>query len=85
MRPLNANVEDVRRLFDDSLDLGAFDSIADDARAITDETDPDPGTLRHNVYHNNTAGDMELNGDRFTAPRCGSFPGFLVKYGHERL
>lgn len=46
--------------------LGAFESLADYAQEITEETDAIPEHLRHYIDWSTMARDMELSGDVFT-------------------
>ena len=62
----NNDVAEVRRLFDDGYYLGTFDSVADYAQEITEETVEIPEPLRYYVDYASMARDMELNGDIFT-------------------
>jgi len=62
----NNDVDEVRRLFDDGYYLGVFDSVADYAQEITEETVEIPEPLRYYVNYAGMARDMELNGDIFT-------------------
>ena len=62
----NNDVAEVRRLFNDGYYLGAFDSVADYAQEITEETVEIPEPLRYYVDYAGMARDMELNGDIFT-------------------
>ena len=68
----NDNVGEIRRLFDDGFYLGAFDSTADHAKEITEETIEIPDHLRYYLDYASMARDMELNGDIFT-----------IELGHE--
>lgn len=65
------DVAEVRRLFDDGHYLGAFDSVADYAEEIIEETVEIPEPLRFYVDYASMARDMELNGDIFTVERGG--------------
>ena len=62
----NNDVDEVRRLFDDGYYLGAFDSVAEYAEEIIEETVEMPEPLRHYIDFQSMARDMELNGDIFT-------------------
>ena len=66
------DVGEVRRLFDDGFYLGAFDSVADYAQEITEETTEIPDHLKFYVDYASMARDMELSGDIFT-----------IELGHE--
>lgn len=62
----NNDVDEVRRLFDDGYYLGAFDSVAEYAEEIIEETVEFPEPLRYYIDFQSMARDMELNGDIFT-------------------
>ena len=62
----NNDADDVRRLFDGGYYLGAFDSVADYAQEIIEETVEIPESLRFYIDFQSMARDMELNGDIFT-------------------
>ena len=62
----NNDVDEVRRLFEGGNYLGAWDSVADYAQEITEETTEIPDHLKFYVDYLSMARDMELNGDIFT-------------------
>ncbi len=62
----NNDVDEVRRLFDDGYYLGVWDSVADYAQELTEETTEIPDHLQYYVDYSAMARDMELNGDIFT-------------------
>lgn len=66
------DVDEVKRLFDDGCYLGAFDSVADYAQEITEETTEIPDHLQCYVDYASMARDIELNGDIIT-----------IELGHE--
>ena len=68
----NNDVGEVRRLFDDGFYLGAFDSVADYAQEITEETTEIPDHLKCYLDYVSMARDMEYNGNIFT-----------IELGHE--
>lgn len=66
------DVDEVKRLFYDGYYLGVFDSVADYAQEVTEETTEIPDHLQYYVDYVSMARDMELNGNIFT-----------IEFGHE--
>jgi len=73
----NNDVDEVRRLFEDGYYLGAWESVADYAQEITEETTEIPNHLSGYIDYASMARDMELNGDIFTVELDGEAHIFL--------